>query len=224
MLKTVIINGSPKGKNSASNMFIDKIKEFLDKEPRIYQANKLLEGENDFKELSTILNADVLLFVFPLYVDSLPAPLIKVLNMIEKEASKMNGKFPTVYAISNCGFYEAEQNRLALDIVKNFSYALGMSWMYGIGIGNGGYVASRSKNISKKGSASNVYYALCELGEAMKSHDKTIKSNHVKQNVFVTPKMSRFVYKLSGNLGWYLMAMKHSSLTSLKAKPHVFKK
>jgi len=218
MNNMVIINGSPKTKNSASIMFINKVKKFLDIKPIIYHTTELILQEKNSKAISDILNTDVLLFVFPLYVDSLPAPLIKVLTMIEQEAMTSNGKHPIVYAISNCGFFEAEHNRLALDILKNFSIRLGMSWGYGIGIGGGGFVTSQSKNISPKGSAANVYIVLCELSKAMENKDGK------KLNVFVKPTIPRFLYKSSGNLGWYQMALKHGSIRSLKAKPHDSKK
>ena len=218
MYKIVIINGSPKPQQSASRTLIDKIEGFLEKKPRVYHASQLIRQENNFTEISKILKADVLLFVFPLYIDSLPAHLIKFLTIIEKEKMNVNGNVPIVYAVCNCGFFEAEHNLVALDIVKNFSARLGMSWGYGIGIGGGGFVTSQSKNISPKGSAANVYTALCELAKAM-------ETDHAKKpNVFLTPNIPRFMYKFSGNLSWYLLAMKNGSLRSLKAKPHDFKR
>ena len=214
MYNTVIINGSPKAKDSGSSRLIEKIEGLLERKPTIYHVNRLIRRENNVTELSNILKADVLLFVFPLYIDSLPAPLIKLLTMIENEAMNVNGKDPIVYAICNCGFFEAEHNRVALDTVKNFSAHVGMSWGYGISIGGGAIVASQSKNISPKGSAANVYTALCEFGKDMGSDHKE------KPNVFIDPTMPRFLYKLGGNLGWYHMAIKHRSIRSLKAKPH----
>jgi len=214
MYNTVIINGSPKARDSGSRMLIEKVEGFLERKPTIYHAARLTRRENNFTELSNILKADVLLFVFPLYIDSLPAPLIKFLTMIENEAMNVNGKCPIVYAICNCGFFEAEHNRIALDTVKNFSAHLGMSWGYGIGIGGGTVIVSQSKNISPKGSAANVYTALYELGKDMGGDHRE------KSNVFIDPTMPRFLYKLGGNLGWYQMAIKYGSIRSLKAKPH----
>ena len=214
MYNTVIINGSPKAKDSGSGRLIEKIGELLERKPTIYHANRLIRRENNVTELSNILKADVLLFVFPLYIDSLPAPLIKLLTIIENEAMNVNGKGPIVYAICNCGFFEPEHNRVAIDTVKNFSAHVGMSWGYGIGIGGGALVASQSKNISPKGSAANVYTVLCELGKDIESPYKE------KRDVFINPTMPRFLYKLVGNLGWYQMAIKYGSIRSLKAKPH----
>jgi len=217
MPKIVIINGSPKPKESTSMRLIKKINEFLEDKPRIYHANRLIEQKNCSKELSNILNSEILLFVFPLYVDSLPAPLIKLLTMIEEERilieqkeKDIGKKFPIVYTIVNCGFFEAEHNSIAMDIIKNFSNSVGMDWGYGIAIGGGPYIASNSKFISKNGFSSNVFNAFCELKIAMENKDTK------KENVFISPKMSRFIYKFAGNLSWYRMALKHGALKFLK--------
>jgi hypothetical protein len=214
----VIINGSPKTVGSTSSIFIDEIKRLLDITPIVYQSTQLILDVENSKVMSNILEADVLLFVFPLYVDCIPVSLIKILTTIEQEAMKANEKFPIVYAISNCGFIEAKDNHLALDIVKNFATSVGMLWGYGIGIGGGGFVASQSKNMRKSGPVSNVYAALVELASAM-------KNQHMKnQHVFVTPKIPRFMYKFGGNLGWYLMGRKYGTVRSLKTRPHAYKK
>ncbi|MCL2115431.1 MAG: hypothetical protein FWH29_04345 [Methanobrevibacter sp.] len=217
MINTVIINGSPKVKNSGSSRFIEKIEEFIGKST-VYQATQLIQMENNSEAILDILKAEVFLFVFPLYIDSLPAPLIKVLTMLEQAATDTNGKSPRVYAICNCGFFEAEHTQVALDILKNFSTSLGMRWGYGIGIGGGGLVSSQSKNISKDGSASNVYTVLLELGNEIEN------SYTKKQNIFVSPKIPRFLYKLGGNLGWCQMAIKYGTIKSIKAKPHILEK
>jgi hypothetical protein len=214
MNKTVIINGSPKAKGSASSIFIDKIKKNLIN-PIVYQASQIIQ-EKDSTNLSDILNADVLLFVFPLYVDSLPAPLIKVLTMIEQKIANKSESVPIVYAICNCGFFEAKHTRLALDILKNFSISSGMSWGYGIGIGAGGLIASESENMAK-GPATDVYTVLLEFAKDMQNEVK-------KENVFVTANMPRFLYKFGGNLSWYQMAMKNGPVKPFKVKPQEYEK
>ena len=215
----IIINGSPKVKDSTSSMFISKVEEISGTKSTVYQAIKLMRQDDISVELADIMNANSLLFVFPLYVDSLPAPLIKILTMIEHAATNLSGQtLPKVYAICNCGFYEAKHNFLALDIIKNFCARAGMTWGYGIGIGGGGFVSSQSQNMSK-GPATDVYAALCELCAMMQSGGTR------EQNVFAAPKIPRFLYKLGGNIGWPQLAKKYGlTKKSLGAKPNSIKK
>jgi hypothetical protein len=211
MMKTVAINGSPKIKDSASGIFINQIENILGTPVTVYQATQLIQRQDITATLSDILSADVLLFIFPLYVDSLPAPLVKLLTLLEQAGT--NGLVPKVYAVCNCGFYEAEHTRPALDIVRNFCDCAGLAWGYGIGIGGGGFVSSRGGNMFK-GPTANVYSALRELGEAIQ------QGGIAKQNVFVRPKIPRFLYKLGGDFSWRQMARKYGASRSLWARPH----
>ena len=213
MNQIAVINGSPKTENSASGMLISQIENILGTKATIYQAIKLIHKEGISDALSDILKADTLLIVFPLYLDSLPAPLVKLLTLIEQEAANTSGRLPTVYAVCNCGFYEANHTKIALNIIENFTIRTGLSWGYGIGIGSGGFILSQSKKMSK-GPMADVYAALQELSSAIKEGELK------KGNVFVTPKIPRFLYKLGGNIGWLQLALKYGTWKSLKAKPH----
>jgi hypothetical protein len=213
MNTVVAINGSPKAKDSASGVLISQIEEILETKITVYQAIKLVQQEGVSAALSDMLKTETLLIVFPLYVDSLPAPVIKLLTMIEQEAVNTNEKLPVVYAVCNCGFYEAEHTQLALNMIENFAIRSGLSWGYGIGIGGGGMILSQSKNMSK-GPMVAVSIALQEFGNG-------IKNGHLKrENVLITPKIPRFLYKLGGNMGWYQMARKYRTWRSLRNKPH----
>jgi hypothetical protein len=117
MNQIVAINGSPKAEGSVSGMFINQIEHILGTKITVYQATKLIRQERISAALSDILQAERLFIVFPLYVDSLPAPLIHLLTLIEQEAVNTSARLPTIYAICNCGFYEAEHTQLALHII-----------------------------------------------------------------------------------------------------------
>ncbi|MCL2337041.1 MAG: NAD(P)H-dependent oxidoreductase [Firmicutes bacterium] len=214
MSDIVFINGSPKAKDSVSGMLIDKIEALLQAKSSVYQAVSLLRNENNAAALTEILNARVLLIVFPLYVDSLPAPLIRVLNLLEEAAPKMAGQLPRLYGVCNCGFFEAEHNRLALEILENFAHCAGMGWGYGVGVGGGGFIAAQSKKMATGGPAFNVYSALRELCAAIQD-GKTRQ-----QNVLVRPKIPRFLYQLGAHFGWRQMAKKYGATAFLQAKPH----
>ncbi len=210
MTRITALNGSPKARDSVSGMLIDQMARLTGAAIPSYQAVK------PSMRVPALLDADALLIVFPLYVDSLPAPLIRALTLLEQAAKTENSRLPTVYAIVNCGFYEAEHNRLALDMVAHFCARAGFPWGYGIGIGGGGIVASQSAHM-EKGVASGVYEALRGMADAI------TRGGERRENVFVTPKFPRFLYKFGGHMGWRQMA-KRNGAGALYAQPHAVKK
>jgi len=200
---------------------IGQIETITQRQATVFQARKLIQQENASDTFGEILDADVLLIVFPMYVDSLPAPLVKVLSRIEQAAAVFKHRVdvpvkpaPKVFAICNCGFYESEQTHLALRMIEHFAIRAGFTWGYGIGIGCGGFLLSQTKGLAK-GPAVNVYAALCELSNAMLTDEVN------RENLFVTPKIPRSLYKLGGNMGWAQMAKKYGTRNALQAKPHI---
>ncbi len=143
MTRIAAINGSPKAKESVSSLLIERMEKVLAAKIDVAQAVQLTRPgkapETVSETIAGMLAADVLLLVFPLYVDSLPAPLIKLLTLMEQAAKASSAPLPKVYAICNCGFYEAEHTRLALKMVRHFALRAGLPWGYGLGIGCGGF-------------------------------------------------------------------------------------
>ena len=213
MSNIVAINGSPKARDSASGMIIGQIERVIEAPVTVYQAVKLMRDEDISEALSDILKSDVLLFAFPLYVDSLPAPLVKILTLIEQANAQGRAQAVKVYAVCNCGFFEAEHTRLALDIIENFCARAGLAWGYGVGVGAGGFIYSQREHMSK-GPAAGIYSALYALGKSIRAGDVG------KQNTFATAKMPRFLYNLAGNLGWRQTAKKYKAGKALMARPH----
>ncbi|MEG6523938.1 hypothetical protein [Desulfotomaculum sp. 1211_IL3151] len=214
MNRVAALNASPKTTKSVSGMLIEKMEGILNLKIDAYQATQLIRQEKISESIAEIFTADALLIVFPLYVDSLPAPLIKLLTIMEETAKAANLSLPVVYAICNCGFYEAEHTRPALHMLRHFALRAGLTWGYGIGIGGGGFVQSTSKNMAK-GPGANIYAALCTLGEVIRNN-----SAEEREDVFVMPKIPRFLYKIGGNIGWRQMAKQNGVGRKLHARPH----
>ena len=98
-----------------------------------------MKSEEEQKHLfSSIERSDILILTFPLYVDSLPSLVTKVLEMIsEHRESIENPRKHQFVAISNNGFPEARQNDTALAICHRFAEQTGMQWAGGLGVGGG---------------------------------------------------------------------------------------
>ena len=133
MEKTVLINCSPKKRLSVSG-FIMKC------------AGRMIRGKKEYLHLrtpadrKTILNAlktaGKVIFVMPLYVDSVPSHVLPFMKEMEGFC-KENGLKLKVYAIANNGFIEGKQNEPLMQVTENFCARAGLTWCGGVGIGGG---------------------------------------------------------------------------------------
>ena len=204
------INGSPKLKASASESIIIQMNNLLGNKIKTFHAMQMTQSKTPQDNIANILDADILLIVFPLYVDSLPAHLIELLTRLETAASTIIAK-PKIYSIVNCGFIEAEQTALALEMIKHFAARLGLTWGGGIGIGGGGMLSSIDGDW-KKGPAGGIYRALVDMAGNIQNGENT-------QNIFISPKIPRFLYSILGNWMWKTEA-KRNGVKSLRARPY----
>ena len=210
-MKIMAINGSPKTEGSVSQMIIDQLAKLSDNKIPTFPAKSFLNDVNSEDKVNTLLKQDVLLVVFPLYVDSLPAPLIDVLLKIQANITNTK-ELPLVYAVCNCGLYESQHNSLALNMIEHFCEESGLSWGGGLGIGHGGMLESMGQNWSK-GPAAAVYKALTVFAEAISK--KTAFANY-----YASASFPRFLYIISANLGWHYLAFKNKVHGKIKAKPY----
>ncbi|KOA18711.1 hypothetical protein CLHOM_29950 [Clostridium homopropionicum DSM 5847] len=215
MSKFVAIIGSPKLKKSSSSAIVHRISEILHTDIAQYRALDIINAPNKNVIENDILQADILLFVFPLYVDSLPGSLMEALVGLEKTLQNSTNSLPKVYAICNCGFYDAEQTAVALDIIQNYCNKTGLDWQYGIGIGCGGMIAEEPSNLKANGPLRNIFKALSEL-----CADMLQGYNDKKENIFVRASIPRFLYHFGGNMGWNINAKKNNAKKMLRARPH----
>ena len=104
-----LISGSPKMSKSNSLHFLNIVKEKLNK------SNIFELKYHRYKDIIDSINtSNVIVFSFPLYVDSPPSLTLEFLDYIIDNNIKMNNKL--VYIIINCGFREGEQNITAVNI------------------------------------------------------------------------------------------------------------
>ena len=208
-MKITAINGSPNTKDSTSGRMIELMEKRLGVKAEVRQAVHMIK-ENGLRDAAALLDSDVLLIVFPLYVDSFPMPLIEVLTRL-KEAEGGGAAKPRVYAIVNCGLYEQEQNALSLNMARHFAEDSGLSWGYGLGVGHGGML-SAFRDWSK-GPAYGVYKALSEMAGA-------IRSGKSGPDVFAAPVFPRSLYCIAANWGFRSGARKNGALKTIRARPY----
>lgn len=137
-MKTLILTLSPRKNFSASMYFSKVLKFFMGKSSvRILE----LKSEKQYIQVEKQLDkVDNIVFVTPVYVDTIPSTVLEKLQKMERYAKDKDIKL-NVYAITNCGFYEGEQCELAQTTFKIWCEKCKFSWKGGLGIGAGVMVA-----------------------------------------------------------------------------------
>lgn len=136
MGKIMIVNGSPRAPRSNSKRYAALLKEALGPGMEYVEYNVTqMQHEKACRSLQESGCGD-LVFVFPLYVDSVPVTLLHFLNCLEGFPLKENEK-PAVHVIVNCGFQEPGQNRPAVEILRLFCRENGYPFGCVLCIGSG---------------------------------------------------------------------------------------
>lgn len=194
-MKTIIINASPKQKGSNTENFL---KHLIFKLPengaKVYKLNET--------KIEEIRNCSSLVFAFPLYVDSLPSELLRFLCLLEK--SDLN-KDIMVFAVANNGFFEGSQNYIAFDIIKNWCNRVGLKFGQGIGIG-AGEMSPAIANVSLKKSP------FASLDSVFNSFAYNINNHISEENIFISPRIPRFIWKIAGTYTFWLPRAKKNGL------------
>mgnify|MGYP002515991904 FL=1 len=132
-MKTVFINGSPKKRFSASGYF-GKLQSIFIRGEKVFLR---LRTKSDHKKIfEQIIDADVMIFLLPLYVDCVPAHILSFLREMERFCKEHKIELK-IYAIANNGFIEGTQNAALFRVMENFCTRSDLLWCGGIGIGGG---------------------------------------------------------------------------------------
>lgn len=217
--EVLLLIGSPRGINSTSESLGMYLCNRLDKEKfninKAYTHRLVLREEKYNKLYNMIEKSDLIILSFPLYVDHLPAPLIKALEILDKNKIK-NFSQKSLIAISNSGFPESSQIDLAMKICKNFANEMGFQWKGELQFGCGEVIHGRDLE--------DVGKMTENLKKGLKMAAKEISSDRLisqEAKDFVSKKtIPKGMFKLFANLGWRFRAMKNWNFFNLKNTPY----
>lgn len=192
-MKVSIINGSPKAGKSTSELLIQYFLPFIrETEAAVYNVRGMDLSET---QLAKIQNSDAAIFVFPLYIDSLPSHLLRFLIQLGQLGfCNRNAK---VYCIINNGFFEGRQNRTASSLMKNWCKAAGLMWGQAVGVGAGEMLPFLKDIPLGHGPNKN-------LGKALRELARNVLSQSSGKDLFLSPNWPRFLWKLQASWDvWY---------------------
>lgn len=219
--EALLLIGSPKGEKSTSaslgNYLISKLEEFEIPSETLF-IHRLVNREEKIQSLFEMINrVDLIILTFPLYVDSLPAPVIKAMELIKEERDRVKPKKSKNFiAISNNGFPEGFQNMTALHICRIFAEDCGFIWKGGLALGQGGSIGGIPL-LERGGMVRNVVKGLDITAQAL-ADDKEIPQEAI--DLFSKKFIPNFFYNIFANLGWSLQARKYGNKKKIKDKPY----
>jgi hypothetical protein len=219
--RALLLVGSPRVEKSTSaslgNYLISKLEESGITSETLFIYRIINREETIEKLFQAIEGADLIILTFPLYVDSLPAPVIKTMEVIKRYRDTFNTKKTQRFtAIVNNGFPEGSQNSIALQICKIFAKESGFLWKGGLSLGGGGAV-NGVPLLERPGMLRNVIKGLDIAAQALKE-DSDIPQEAIEY--FSKQFIPSVFYRSMGNLGWRMQAKQYKKKQKLKHKPY----
>ncbi len=214
--RVVILVGSPKPLQHSSSARLGKIvADVLSSKGWRIETTRVLDVLKSDAAIEAFLfdigSADVVVLTAPLYVDGLPAPVIRLLKRIAARVAASGlreGRCPRFASILNCGFAEAAQNTTAQRILERFAARIGWTWGGGISLGSAGFVNKRVRESLGLFADALAMRGAVPEGAVERAGRKAIPS---------------WLYRSVGNRMWKRQARKHGVLERLDARPYELK-
>ena len=218
--RALLLVGSPRLEKSSSSSLGTYLFEQLQQQGVETETISLYKAINTAARMDALRDgidrADLVVLAFPLYVDTLPAPVISVLETFVAHC-RQKSKRTRFTAIVNCGFPEASQNTNAIAVCAEFARSAGFEWMGGLPLGAGeGMVRAQSlRQLGGQGRTLRqaLESAAEELADGQPVSDKS-------RELLAKPIMPVWLYKLGGTIGWVMKARKNGTQKLLKARPY----
>ncbi len=216
-MKALLIVGSPKGKASTSRAIGSALLRRLEAagmevdETTVGDALAAPDKQHEF--LQAAQAADLLIFSFPLYVDQLPAPVIRTLELLAGQKPVARRQ---IAAIIQSGFPETHQNLPAAEIMRQFARETGSPWAGALLMGMGG--AMNGKPLDKAGGISRHVVKALDLAAASLASGGDIPDQAAI--LFGKPLMPKFLYTWGANFGMKSQARKRGVAGKAYDRPY----
>lgn len=208
-MKLTIVNGSPRHGKSNSGLLVELLLPFI-KEKNEVNITHVGNYKSVDKYIDEIVKADMLVFAFPLYVDSIPS---HILYLMERISENHRNNTLIIYVIMNNGFYEGKQNHIAIQQMKLWCCDNGFVWGQGIGCGAGEMLPFLKKVPLGHGPTKN-------LGDALEAFAININRRGTGEELYINPNWPRFIWKHQANRMYWIPKAKKNGLK----KKDIFKK
>jgi len=117
IMNILVVNGSPKGKNSITLQTVYYIEKHFTKHTFTYlhAGQRIRALEKDFTDAKAMLEkADMILFSYPVYTFLCPSQLHRFIELVKESGADLSGKFMTQISTSK-HFYDVTAHRYLED-------------------------------------------------------------------------------------------------------------
>jgi multimeric flavodoxin WrbA len=217
--RALLLVGSPRTRNSTSGSLGGYLHEQLAAQgvetETIYLHTVVRSPAKLQQMLDAVEAADLVTLAFPLYVDTLPAPVIEALERIAADRRDRAHRPQLFVAIANCGFPEASQNAVALASCRVFAREAGFEWAGSLGLGGGEAVGGEPL---AGGKTARIRGAL-DLAAGALARGLVIPDE--ARDRMSRPIIPHWAYRLTGTLRWKRTAGHYGVRKQQAGRPYV---
>lgn len=209
--RVTLLIGSPKGLGTGSSIRLGRtITDVLEEAGwhcDAFHLHAAVRTESLMSELlGSIERANVVVLSTPLYVDSLPAPVIRALHrVVSHRAVTGGGHVARFLSIVNCGFVEPWQNEGAQRMLQQFCTEAGFESVGALSLGATGTMTGK------------VQRAFKLAAEALRDDVLVPEEAYKLTKNRVRP---RWLYILGGNMMWKKVSKANGVRDQLDAQPY----
>jgi len=201
-MKIIALLASTRGKKTATESMYNYLVDKFNKDNitiKMYRAHHIYKDANKRELLlNELKDSDFLLICSPVYVHSLPYPLIVLMEYLAGETKPSFWLDKKMMAIIHSGYPKDIQRKASLAICKNFAVELGIKWQGGIGFGGTPIIDGRPLEESG-GFTKWMRKALDEMGHSIIAGEElSSKSYDFAQKHF--PSIPLWILKIMMNL------------------------
>ncbi len=210
MKKIVLLEASPKvNEESVSKFLIEMAGKYIDDssaEKTFISVRESLSKNTLDEDFESILKADALIIVFPLYIFCMPGILTRYLQDYYQFFIEHGGfsNRTRVYSIVNCGFPEPEINLEAVRVIRSFSQHINALFRFGIMIGGGGMLLGQIDAPFMKATREKLIDGFSRIS-------KDIQTDNIEnmENIQIKMNFPRWLYFFMGDWEWFGLAHKN---------------
>ncbi len=212
----LLLVGSPRGRNSTSHSIGTYLMERLAARGVETETVLVYPALNNPQKMDALLNqiasADLTLLAFPLYVDTLPAPVILLLERLAAHRAEQPALSGNFAALVNCGFPEWQHTQNALAICAEFAAQTGLNWRSSLALGAGQGMVHGAPLDEIGGQVIPLKKALDLAAESL-AQGQPIPT--AAQKFIEKPFIPVWLYRLLGGVGWKQQAKRWGAQNDL---------